>query len=465
MDSINESDEEGESPPFSLRRTFPGTGSSPAEGSPQLSPPYRPPSVATSDAESDQYDSEPEHSPRIEAAANSPVRAMLSPPFAHQRVPPVPLVPPVSVLEPSVRLVPLEQGSPGSSVDSSLGETSLVSSFDEHSMLTLRGSIASPSDAALSPLHGYGRKRPGSSHGGGALRRSAEQLASAGVEPAGGPEPQRQRCGGMPSTPLGMPTPSMSTPQGMLGEGPPRSWTPLRAVTPRDARRFELEPRPSQPFSPGDGASSEPSSSPVATPFDRTEPLGAGGAQDGWLFSPDAVPGSSARLCACFVSPEAGTAAGTAAGTDAGTAADTSPGASPTLGASPTPFAPPTPRATLSMRTASPSPPRRPGTSLDGNVQWHPGEPHDSLSWERGPASRARTESTSSHESMLSHPDELEGEGLMGQPEGIMGRRYSMVQGEMAPSPQHHHHGEGGAEGGDTEGGGAVVPQLFSYSK
>ena len=66
MDSINESDEEGESPPISSRHTFPGTGS---ERSPQLSPPHRPPSVATSDAESDQYDSEPESSPRIEAAA------------------------------------------------------------------------------------------------------------------------------------------------------------------------------------------------------------------------------------------------------------------------------------------------------------------------------------------------------------------------------------------------------------
>merc|ERR1719424_157878 len=48
----------------------------------------------------------------------------------------------------------------------------------------------------------------------------------------------------------------------------------------------------------------------------------------------------------------------------------------------------------------------------------------------------------------------------MGQPEGIMGRRYSLVQGEMAPSPQQHCHGEGGAEGA-----GAAVPQLFSYSK
>ena len=77
---------------------------------------------------------------------------------------------------------------------------------------------------------------------------------------------------------------------------------------------------------------------------------------------------------------------------------------------------------------------------------------------------------------MRSHPDEPEGEGLMGQPEGIMGRRYSLVQGEMAPSPQQqHYHGEGGAEaggaeaggadGGDAEGAGAVVPQLFSYSK
>ena len=463
MDSINESDEEGESPPFSLRHSFPGTGS---ESSPQLSPPHRPPSVATSDAESDLYDSEPESSPRTEAAANSPVRAMLSPPLVHPRMTPVQ---PVSVLEPSARLVSLEQGSPGSSVSSSLGDTSLLSSLDDLSMHTLRGSATSPSDAALSPLHGHGRKRPGSSHGGGAIRRSAEQLASAGVEPAGGPEPQRQRCGGPPSTPLGMPPPSMSTPLGMPGEGPPRSWTPLRAVTPRDARRFELEPRPSQPFSPGDGASSEPSLSPAATPFDRTEPLGTG-AQGGWLFSPDAVPGSSARLCACFVSPEAGTAAGTAAGIVAGTAAGTSPGTSPTLGASPTPFAPPTPRASLSMRTASPSPPRRPGASLDGHVQWHPGEPHASLSWERDPASRARTESTSSHESMRSHSDELEGEGLMGQPEGIMGRRYSLVQGEMAPSPQQHCHGEGGAEaggadGGDAEGAGAAVPQLFSYSK
>ena len=443
MDSINESDEEGESPPISSRHTFPGTGS---ERSPQLSPPHRPPSVATSDAESDQYDSEPESSPRIEAAANSPVRAMLSPPFALQRVPPLP---PVSILEPSARLVPQEPGSPGSVGGSSHGETSLgETSLDEHSMKTLRGSFASPSDAALSPLHGHGRKRPASSPGGLiAMRRSAEQLEPAGVEPAAGPEPQRQRCGEPPSTPLGMgmPTPSISTPQCVLGEGPPPSWTPLRALTPRDARRFELEPRPSQRFSPGDGASSEPSSSPVATPFDRTEPLGTG-AQGGWLFSPDAVPGSSARLCACFVSPEAGTAAG--------------------LDTSPPPFAPPTPRASLSMRTASPSPPCRPGASLDGHVQWHPGEPHASLSREPNPASRARTESTSSHESILSHSDELEGEGLMGMPEGIMGRRYSMVQGEMAPSPQQHDDDEGGAEeGGDAEGGGAVVPQLFSYSK
>ena len=37
-----------------------------------------------------------------------------------------------------------------------------------------------------------------------------------------------------------------STPLGALGEGPPRTWTPLRALTPRDARRFELETRPSQ---------------------------------------------------------------------------------------------------------------------------------------------------------------------------------------------------------------------------
>ena len=66
---------------------------------------------------------------------------------------------------------------------------------------------------------------------------------------------------------------------------------------------------------------------------------------------------------------------------------------------------------------------------------------------------------------MRSHPDELEGEGLMGQPEGIMGFRYSLVQGEMAPSPQQHYHGEGGADGGDAKGAGAVVPQLFSYSK
>ena len=40
-----------------------------------------------------------------------------------------------------------------------------------------------------------------------------------------------------------------STPLGARGEGPggkPRTWTPLRALTPRDARRFELETRASQ---------------------------------------------------------------------------------------------------------------------------------------------------------------------------------------------------------------------------
>ena len=53
----------------------------------------------------------------------------------------------------------------------------------------------------------------------------------------------------------------------------------------------------------------------------------------------------------------------------------------------------------------------------------------------------------------------------MGQPEGIMGRRYSLVQGEMAPSSSPHQQGEGGAEGCAAEGGGAAMPQLFSYSK
>ena len=54
----------------------------------------------------------------------------------------------------------------------------------------------------------------------------------------------------------------------------------------------------------------------------------------------------------------------------------------------------------------------------------------------------------------------------MGQPEGIMGRRYSLVQGEMAPSSSSpHQQGEGGAEGCGVEGGGAAMPQLFSYSK
>ena len=53
----------------------------------------------------------------------------------------------------------------------------------------------------------------------------------------------------------------------------------------------------------------------------------------------------------------------------------------------------------------------------------------------------------------------------MGQPEGIMGRRYSLVQGEMAPSSPQHQQGEGGAEGCAVEGGGAAMPQLFSYSK
>ena len=54
----------------------------------------------------------------------------------------------------------------------------------------------------------------------------------------------------------------------------------------------------------------------------------------------------------------------------------------------------------------------------------------------------------------------------MGQPEGIMGRRYSLVQGEMAPSASSpHQQGDGGAEGCGAEGGGAAMPQLFSYSK
>ena len=65
--------------------------------------------------------------------------------------------------------------------------------------------------------------------------------ASAGLEPAGAPEPQPQRCGGVMAS--GGPA---STPLGARGEGPPRTWTPLRALTPRDARRFELETRPSQ---------------------------------------------------------------------------------------------------------------------------------------------------------------------------------------------------------------------------
>ena len=65
MQSIHESDEEGVSPPFALRHALPPTGS---ESSHQLSPPHQPSSLATSDAGSDHYDSEPESSPRVEGA-------------------------------------------------------------------------------------------------------------------------------------------------------------------------------------------------------------------------------------------------------------------------------------------------------------------------------------------------------------------------------------------------------------
>ena len=448
MDSIYESDESYELPPFSLRRTFPGGGSG---DSLHLSPSFRP-TVATSDAGSDPSDSEQSASERNESHEPfpaSPVRAWLSPPFARQRVPPVP---PLSLLEPSVAV---EQGSPGSSVGSCLSASSptpssLGSSLDEYSMHTLRGSMVNSSDAALSPSLERPRKRPGSTYGG-----SAQRLAPTGVQPAGGPQPQRQRCDGLPSTPLGRRGGGEAPPGHADGEGVPRSWTPLRAVTARDAHRLELEPRSSQLFTPGDAPYGAPPASPEPppAPFDRTEPL-LTGAQGGWLLSPDAVPGSSARLCACFVSPAAG-----------GAAAGTSPGTSPTPTpfAPLTPFAPPTPRQALSVRPAPASPPpRRPGASLDGHVLWHPGEPFEALSWEPDPlAPRVRTESAesaSSHESMLSHPDELE--GLMGQPEGIMGRRYSLVQGEMAPSPQQRSTAED-----DAEGGGPVMPQLFSYSK